>query len=268
MQRQLQTIAAFILFISGYVQADIAVLVHGYHSSGNGWRYNGITQTLGLNGWNDAGFYNPQGNFNYFGKALSDSGKHLVTAELPSESPVEIQATLLTQYLSDIHARFPEQKIHLVAHSAGGIITRLSLVNSYSQGEKYNVVQLITIATPHLGSPIAKIIEKASNTPIGFIAPLIGADEINRAEILYKQLSPEDKNHFLFWLNRQPHPAMKYTSVIRGDGSIMKGDWLVPSGSQNMAFVPAIGMNAHTVTTPGDHNLKFADGFILQKLLP
>lgn len=268
MQRQLQTIAVFILFIACNVQADIAVLVHGYHSSGNGWRYNGITRTLASSGWNDAGFYNPQGNFNLFGNALSNSGKHLVTAELPSEAPVEIQANLLTQYLNDISTRFPEQKIHLVAHSAGGIVTRLSLVNNYAQGQQYNVVQLITIATPHLGSPIARMVDKASDTPIGIIAPLLGADEINRAEILYKQLSPEDKNYFLFWLNRQPHPPMKYTSIIRGDGSIMKGDWLVPPNSQKMALVPAIGANAQTIHTPGDHNLKYADGFLIQQLLP
>lgn len=268
MRRQLQTIALFIFFISGYVQADIAVLVHGYHSSGNTWRYNGITQLLGNNGWNDAGFYTLQGNHNLFGKTLSNSGKYLVTAELPSEAPVEIQANLLTQYLNDIKHRFPQQKIHLVAHSSGGIVTRLALVNNYSQNEQFNVTQLITIATPHLGSPIARMVNRASDTPIGIIAPLIGADEINRAEVLYKQLSPEDKNHFLFWLNRQAHPPMKYTSIIRGDGSIMKGDWLVPPGSQNMARIPTIGVKAQTIRTPGDHDLKYADGFLLIRLLP
>lgn len=268
MQRQLHIIALCILLFSAPIQADIAVLVHGYHSSGNGWRYNGITKILADNGWNDAGFYNPQGNFGFFGSPLSNSGKHLLTAELPSEAPVEIQANLLTLYLNDISARFPEQKIHLVAHSAGGIVTRLALVNNLQQNKKYNVVQLITIATPHLGSPIAKMAYKASDTPIGIIAPLLGADEINRAEILYKQLSPEDKNHFLFWLNRQPHPVMKYSSVIRANGSIMKGDWLVPPNSQNMAFVPAIGKNTYVIATPGDHNLSYKDGFILQQLLP
>lgn len=268
MKRHLQTIVLFIFFISGYVQADIAVLVHGYHSSGNTWRYNGITQLLGNNGWNDAGIYTPQGNYGLFGKPLSNIGKHLVTAELPSEAPVEIQANLLTQYLNDIKQRFPQQKIHLVAHSSAGIITRLTLVNNYSQTEQFNVAQLITIATPHLGSPIAKMAKTAADSPIGIIAPVFGADEINRAEILYKQLSPEDKNYFLFWLNRQPHPPIKYTSIIRANGSIMKGDWLVPPGSQNMAFLPAIGSKAQLITTPGDHNLKYADGFILLSLLP
>lgn len=266
-KHQLQTMMFLLFFTAGCVHADIAVLVHGYHSSGNAWR-SGITQLLGNNGWNDAGFYTPQGNFGLFGKPLNNSGKHIVTAELPSEAPVEIQADLLTQYLNDINERFPEQKIHLVAHSAGGIVARLALINHYNQSKQFNVVQLITIATPHLGSLIADVANRASDTPLGIIAPFVGADEINRAEILYKQLGREEKNHFLYRLNRQPHPPIKYTSIIRGDSSIMNGDWLVSSSRQNMALVPAIGANAQIILTPGDHHLKYADGYLLLALLP
>ncbi|MCU7939942.1 MAG: hypothetical protein KZQ64_11275 [gamma proteobacterium symbiont of Bathyaustriella thionipta] len=268
MQRQLQLLTLFIFFISGNVLADIAVLVHGYHSSGNVWRAKGIVQLLGNNSWNDAGTYAPQGNYRQFGNPLSNTGKHVVTVELPSEAPAEIQANLLTQYLNDIMHRYPQQKIHLVAHSAGGIVTRLALVNNYKQTEQFNMSQLITIATPHLGSPIAEMANKASDTPISIVAPLFGADEINRSEILYKQLSREEKNYFLYWLNRQALPTMKYTSIIRGNGSLLKGDWLVPPNSQNMALVPVIGRNAQVIYTPGDHHLKRADGFILLSLLP
>lgn len=268
MKHSLRTIALFIFFIAGSAQADIAVLVHGYHSSGNTWRYNGITHLLGIKGWQDAGFYTPQGRFGHIVGQLSNDGKYIITAELPSEAPVEIQANLLTQYLNDIKQRFAQQKIHLIAHSSGGIVSRLALVNNYAQTKHFNVEQLITIATPHFGSPIAEMADMASDSPIGIIAPLIGANEINRAETLYKQLSREKENYFLFWLNRQPHPPMKYTSIVRGSGSIFKGDWLVPPSSQNMSVVPAIGPKAHIIVTPGDHNLKYADGFILSTLLP
>jgi len=239
------------------VLADIAVLIHGYHSSGNAWRYNGITRILADNGWNDAGAYTPNGNINYYQQAISNSGKYLITAELPSEAPLEIQASLLSQYLQNISRQFPQQRLHLIGHSVGGLVARLSLVNDYAQVSNQKtaaltntkqantkqantkqanfytkVEQLITIASPHLGSPIANMADKASDTPIGFFAPLFGADEINRAEQLYKQLGQEDKNHFLFWLNRQPHPPMYYTSIIRSNGSLLKGDWLVPPQSQ------------------------------------
>ncbi|MCK5647547.1 MAG: hypothetical protein KAI22_01595 [Gammaproteobacteria bacterium] len=269
MNRQLRKLLLLIfLLIPAYALADIAVLIHGYHSSGNTWRNKGISTLLAANGWNDAGSYTPQGNFVYFGQPLSATGNHTVTAELPSEAPVEVQADLLNQYLDDITLRFPQQKLHLVAHSAGGIVARLALVNNYTQTDKYNIVQLITIATPHLGSIIAEVAERASDTPIGFFAPIIGASEINRSELLYKQLGREEKNHFLFWLNRQAHPPMRYTSVIRANGSILDGDWLVTSNSQNMAYVPAIGPNAQRIPTSGDHHLKYADGFLIRDLLP
>jgi len=73
---------------------------------------------------------------------------------------------------------------------------------------------------------------------------------------------------FLFWLNRQNHPPMLYTSVVRADGSILNGDWLVPPKSQNMANVPAIGPNAQVFLTQGVHHLRYSDGLVLHKLLP
>ncbi len=269
MKNQLRTFLVLVLIIlPGYVLADIAVLIHGYHSSGHTWRNNGITSLLASNGWKDTGTYTPQGYIDLFNQPLSNSGKQLITVELPSEASVEVQANLLNQYIDDISQRFPDQKIHLIAHSAGGIVTRLALVNNYTQADKYNVAQLITIASPHLGSPIANMAEKASDTPIGFFAPIIGASEINRAEHLYRQLGKEDVNHFLYWLNQQAHPPMHYSSIIRADGSIIDGDWLVPPRSQNMAYVPAIGSGAQVFLTQGRHRLSYADAHIIIRLLP
>jgi len=260
-----------LLFLPALAVADIAVLVHGYHSSGKTWRANGITNILASKGWYDAGYFTPTGPYLYdYQSPLSTNGKYLITAELPSEASVDRQSELLSHYLDQITNNFPEQNIHLIAHSAGGLVARLSLVNNYnsSSSNKYNIIQLITIATPHLGSPIANMAEKASDTPIGFFAPIFGADEINRAERLYSQMGNEDKNRFLYWLNRQAHPPMRYTSIIRHDGSILNGDWLVPPKSQNMANVPAIGANAQFFLTQGVHHLRYADGLVLLELLP
>ncbi len=268
MKQPLRIIVLFIFFISAYVQADITVLVHGYHSTGNIWRSKGITSLLAANGWRDAGFYTPEGNYAPFTNPLSNNGNYLVTAELPSESPIEVQSNLLSQYLMDIMQQFPQQKIHIIAHSAGGIVARYSLVTLYKHNKYANISQLITISTPHFGSVIAEVAKRASNTPISIVAPLFGADEINRAELLYKQLGREEKNNFLYWLNRQPHPPMKYTSIIRANGSFLNGDWLVPAPSQNMALVPVIGSNAQVFLSSGDHHLKYTDGFLLLNLLP
>lgn len=255
-----------LLLIPAIALADIAVLVHGFHGSSNAWRKSGIIPILAQNGWHDAGFYLPiQGNAAFPGQELNNqSAKQLVTAELPSGAPVEIQADLLNRYLTDIQSRFPDQSIHLIGYSAGGIVARLTLV----QNPSLPVIQLITIATPHLGTPIAKFAKLAKDTPIDFIAPLAGIDELDASKRLFRQLSRERDNYFLFWLNRQPHPDILYTSIIRADDSIMNGDIFVPSYSQNMAFVPAIGMRAKFIMTPGDHYLKPTDGYLLLGLLP
>ena len=276
MKRLLQSLSVFILFISLVAQADIALLVHGYHSSGKAWRSSGIITQLKTKDWYDAGLFTPQGylaplvDLSLHNAPMTNKGKYLVTAELPSEAPIEIQAAMLDKYLTYIYTHFPQQVIHLIAHSAGGIVARLTLVNNYQQKapSHFNIFQLITIATPHLGSPIAKMAHRAANSPIGVIAPLVGANEINRAQTLYQQLAQEDKNPFLFLLNRQAHPPMYYTSIIRGNGSLLKGDWLVPPLSQNMALVPAIGSHARAIITAGDHDLKYQDAIILMALLP
>ncbi|MCK5666031.1 MAG: hypothetical protein KAI17_21225 [Thiotrichaceae bacterium] len=256
----------FILIASpGLLLADIVVLVHGYHTSSKTWRSSGIMQLFAINGWKD----------------ISDSGqtsvnynKFIIAVELPSKSPIEVQADYLSFYLATIAKQNPGHKIHLVAHSAGGLVARLSLVNKYrdffnnEQTEFFPIEQLITIATPHLGSPIAEMLHSASDTPIGFFAPFVGMDEINDSEILYKQLSREHKNGFLYWLNRQPHPPIRYTSIVRADGSLISGDIYVPPHSQNMAFVPVINQHSHLILTPGDHALKYNDGIIISHLLP
>lgn len=250
------------LLISSSALADITVFVHGYQSGANTWRHKGIIPMLVSYGWKDAGTYYPTPySVIHDGPALEDHS--MVTVDLPSEAPIEIQAELLQLYLNDIVTKHPEQSLRLVGHSAGGIIARLVLVNDPSLPVK----QLITIATPHLGSPMAEIAEKAARTPLRILAPLTGVDNPGRSKHLYSQLGREKENYFLFWLNRQPHPAIDYVSIVRADGSLLNGDVIVPPYSQAMSRVPAIGQQARLILTPGNHSLKFADGQLIMTLL-
>ncbi len=250
------------LIISSSAAADIAVFVHGYQSTGNTWRAKGIIPMLVSYGWKDAGRYYPAPySVLHDGPPLEDNS--LVTAELPSDAPVEIQAQLLNMYLQDIVAQQPEQSLRLVGHSAGGIVSRLVMVSDPS----LPIRQLITIATPHLGSPMAEIAEMAAKTPASILAPLAGVDNARRSKHLYKQLGRERENYFLFWLNRQPHPDSDYVSIARADDSLLNGDVLVPPYSQDMSLVPAIGQKSRLFLTPGKHRLKYADALLILPLL-
>lgn len=263
--KQLARIALSFLFILPLAaHADILLMIHGYQSAGDTWRYHGVTRPLSAYGWLDAGYYAPgPGGVIHHGPAMDNKGLFFVTAELPSEAPVEIQANLLNSYLRAISAIYPEQPVKIVAHSAGGIVARLALVRDAT----LPVSQLVTVATPHLGTGMAELGEMLADSPLGFFAPLFGADEINRSEHLYSQLGREHDNYFLFWLNRQPHPAISYVSIVRNDGSMFGGDIFVPSYSQDMSNVPAIGPMSRIVLTPGDHELKFADGQVIAAIV-
>lgn len=261
----IKLILLFFITIPTIALADIAVLVHGYHATGGSWRHKGITYLLESKGWKDAGYYSPLVGAIGYPPFSSDSNKHwTVTAELPSEAAIEIQATILAQYLQDITKRFPNQSIHLIAHSAGGLVSRLALVNN----PNLPIAQLITIATPHMGSPMAEVAEMTANSPLSILAPLGRVKGLNRSEKLFSQLSREKENYFLFWLNRQPHPNISYTSIVRASGSLLNGDRYVPPYSQDMALVPAIGQSSKKILTPGTHKLKYADGLIIVSLLP
>src|SRR4030095_5497233 len=58
------------------------------------------------------------------------------------------------------HGEVAGRKIHLVAHSMGGLDSRY-MISKLGMAEQ--VLSLTTIGTPHHGSPIADIVVKGSN---------------------------------------------------------------------------------------------------------
>jgi pimeloyl-ACP methyl ester carboxylesterase len=66
-------------------------------------------------------------------------------------------ATLLKQRICDVRARAPNSPIFIVAHSMGGLMTKIWAAR-YSQapcsnGKKPEIARIVFVATPHLGSP-------------------------------------------------------------------------------------------------------------------
>src|SRR4029077_18527000 len=55
----------------------------------------------------------------------------------------------------------PGQPIHILAHSMGGLDARF-LIAKNLLGPKIRIATLIAIATPHLGSPIASLLNMAN----------------------------------------------------------------------------------------------------------
>jgi hypothetical protein len=134
------------------------------------------------------------------------------------------------------------------------------------QNPRSGVGALVTIASPHLGTDTAEIGSLIGQTPLSWFAPMVGAGTLNRSQALYRDLSRENPQGVLFWLNRQPHPAARYVSVVRADSSLL-GDLVVPSASQDMNHVPALRGRSVRIEVRDGHGLSPGDGPVLVEIL-
>lgn len=260
----LTLLLSFSATVPAVVSAEAMVLVQGYLGDNDSWRRSGVTTALVHAGWRDGGHLvdGPSGI-----KRNGPSGKgakQFYTLALPTEAPMLVQARLMERYMNHVLVQHQGESLYLVGHSAGGVLARLYMV----QHPKVRVSALITMASPHLGTGTAEAGVMAGQSPLGWIAPFVGAQELNRSQGLYYDLSREQTGNLLYWLNRQPHPKSRYVSVVHKDGGFLgMGNLLVPDWSQNMNNVIALRGSAVAVPVSGDHPLSPADGALLVDLI-
>jgi len=237
--------------------ADVLILVPGYLNGGHSWRSHGITQNLVAHGWSDGGNFvlGPQGA--RLDLPPASSSHRFYTVELPSEAPLPHQAGYLNTYIDAVRVIHPKDRLILAGHSAGGVLARYTMVTR--PAVKINT--LITIASPHSGSDAAELGKTIANSPAAWMAPLFGANTINRSQGLYHDLSRPNGGNLLGWLNIQAHPKARYVSVIRPND-----EW-VDARSQDMNLIPALAGRSTVVTSTGKHELNPGDGMLLVNLL-
>ncbi len=274
MKKWLLTVAAITLFTFRPASADVLVLVHGYLGSAQSWAEAGAMDRLLRRG------YRHLGNFGYSAQGVlsqplqaGGAEKPVYTVSLPSQAPVVVQADWLAAMLHEVRKRHPEEPINLAAHSAGGVVARMTLVRHGALG----VRQLITIAAPHLGTGRAvQALEATDNSGMfGFVKSwlvrratgdaLYATAQMSRG--LLFDLTPPRPGNLLFWLNQQPHPDIGYTSIMRIGTIYMPGDFVVPPPSQDLNRVPALAGRARTYSMAEGHLLTPLDGELIGNLL-
>jgi len=248
--------------------AKTLVFIHGYMEDGMTWKNQGVTLPLLKNNWSDGGrlTMRPDGIQKYSpSKFIPLKRDVFYTVELPWYFPIEQQANILKHYLAAIYAN-RQQAIILVGHSNGGLVARYALV----QYNHVPVSTLITIATPHLGSPLAQLANLAHNTPINELSQLMGNALLKNSNLLFKQLQSEQPDNFLYWLNHQTHPDIRYISIIRSNTGLLphKFDYVVPPYSQNMNKVFALRNKSATFSINKNHSLNSTDGRLISQLIP
>lgn len=263
--RYLTVLIASLLLFPASLWAQTVVLVHGFQSTGMDWRKQGVTPVLQQYGWVDGGnvVMTPQGAYSLSTPAVRPQ-RIFYTVELPSRAPIMLQSYWLNAYLQHLYAQ-RQEPLTLVGHSAGGLVARAWLVSANT----VPVETLVTIATPHVGTPSADLASLATDTPMGFLANMMGLDKWSKQpDDLYDDLRVEQPGRFLYWLNHQPHPPIRYVSVIR-DNQMRpdRFDFVVPTYSQNMNHTFALRGRSELWSVPRWHFLSVRDGYALAQIL-
>ena len=246
-------------------QAKTVVLVHGFLSDSRIWGMSGFTQALQRASYTNGGVF----NFNPIGMLVPYPVKPtkniFYSVELPSQTNLQTQEGILLQYLQQIYSQ-RQEPLTLVGHSAGGVVSRLYILDP----THVPVNGLITIATPHLGTPTANIAYLAGNSPIGMMVSMAGEDALQDSRGLFSDLKEEKPGSFLYWMNHQPHPEVHFASIIRKNDSITrpnKFDFIVPPFSQNMNNIWSLKGRSGVAITTENHALNYKDGLIVVDIL-
>ncbi|HAT48738.1 MAG: alpha/beta fold hydrolase [Nitrospirae bacterium] len=240
------------------------LLVHGYASDPDAWRDSGILAILEKNNWHPGGTFLVEPNGRFHLKATSSTPtQHYYLVDLPSEAPIRYQGTILEAIVASLLQKQPKTLLFAAGHSAGGVALRLAMVERPDLG----IRGLITIAAPHRGTDTARLANFITQTPLAMITPLTGLGTLNRSQGLYADLDPEQPGNFLFWLNHREHPKAYYLSIIRKPEGLLSIDPIVPSESQDLTQVQALGRRAERVTSGSGHALQANDGNLIADTL-
>ncbi|HID48300.1 MAG TPA: hypothetical protein EYP40_01595 [Chromatiales bacterium] len=263
-------VTLLLLFLFSPARAEVLVLVHGWAANANSWVHSGVLPALSARGWHDAGVVRagPDG-IRYFPASGQTAGRKIYRAVLPAEAPLRIQAAYLHAELEFLRQRHPADEFILAGHSAGGVVARLVVVRS---GPALRIEHLITIATPNLGTARAiQGLDITDSKPffcpgpgIDFLKSVVGGNDyeylkVSRGALV--DLTPAVPGTLIGWLNRQPHPEIRYTAIIR------RRDAIVPPVSQDLNQVPVLHGRARVRVVEAGHALLPADGSLLASLL-
>ena len=166
----------------------------------------------GLFGFDRIGI--PGARFEYFrgiAKHLDSLGCHAHAVRLPPGASIPIRAKQLVAAIEAL----PHERIDLVAHSLGGLDARYALAHL---GLDKRVRSLVTIGTPHHGSPIADLVLQG---PIGWAHKALRA--IGMPLDAVEWLSTDALARF----NREvpDAPGVRYACVV---GGMHRPDSIIP----------------------------------------
>ena len=113
--------------------------------------------------------FNRVGKLDYFFRVkeyLASHGEDVHIATIPPFQGVEERGLELAKIIDDVLYQTWSEKLHIIAHSQGGVDSRYVMA---ALGYQNKVASLVTVATPHLGTPLADYV---LNVPQGAFDPV------------------------------------------------------------------------------------------------
>lgn len=132
---------------------------------------------------------------------LGDLGCRVITAEVPAFGTIAERARALAQFVRNAS---PDEPVHVIAHSMGGLDARHMITHL---GMHERVTTLVTLGTPHRGSPIAdRVREYAKRSRL--------RDLLNLSKVKSSALRDLCTDACRRWCERTPDaPDVRYFSV-------------------------------------------------------
>lgn len=127
----------------------------------------------GFSGWTDVNV-GVGGDVGYFYRVVDDyiaAGADVTAPALPPYDASIDRAQVLKAVVDSVLARTHKKKVHLIAHSQGGVDSRV-LITELGYADK--VASLTTISTPHRGTSVADLAEYVSDDVISPAGRLLG----------------------------------------------------------------------------------------------
>jgi pimeloyl-ACP methyl ester carboxylesterase len=202
------------------------LLLHGLGQKSHAWEGTAVN------------FYQRDMGLNFGGILSMKSGKatcsgsgtgdfYTVSFTNPYDS-VAVWGRELAQYVNYVLTKTRAEKVILIAYSMGGLASRYYLTNNFTS---HRVKRLITIGTPHLGSPFANVytikttLTKKISEANAITAPIYkaGLSVLTAAEgdmpfdspAIGDLRLPNDGGVFLDRLGKAEHPGdVEYVSVV------------------------------------------------------
>jgi triacylglycerol lipase len=183
--------------------------------------------------------------FNGIAEHLVKNGfEHVLAPNIDFSAPSAQRAETLQNAIEPYLAGTGAEKVHLIAHSMGGLDSRRMIVKPEMAGK---VASLTTIGTPHLGTILADdvIDNKGGDELIRAARALVNFDlegardlRVDTCAILNKQLANDEARNEVVYQTYSSQPtedmlvpplSITYKLIAEKDGP---SDGLVPVGSQ------------------------------------